>query len=129
MTAPRIRSIDATRDVAAIGAAGAGAAKGALMPANIELSYRTQQVQNRFSLNIAVQSPVCLNATQDSDVSEESDAVRFSLQIARSAIRRAWVLAYESVWHVNCRWKVYVQVRAWVESLVPNPQYGGNSRT
>src|SRR6266576_4383543 len=88
MTAPRIRSIDATRDVAAIGAAGAGAAKGVLMPANIERSYRTQQVRNRFSLNIAVQSPVCLNATQDSDVSEESDAVRFSLHIARSAIRR-----------------------------------------
>src|SRR4051812_12641687 len=31
MTAPRIRSIDATRDVAVIGAAGVGAAKGALM--------------------------------------------------------------------------------------------------
>src|SRR2546421_10863893 len=35
MTAPRIRSIDATRDVAVIGAAGVDAGKGAVMGANM----------------------------------------------------------------------------------------------
>ena len=50
MTAPRIRSIDATRDVEAIGAAGAGAAKGVLIAAsNI---HADRNARNLVSLDV-----------------------------------------------------------------------------
>jgi len=53
---------------------------------------RSQQVRNWFSLNIAVLSPVCVNATQDSDVRQEPERATFPLAdcpYLQSAV--AWV--------------------------------------